>query len=175
MIQFLRQLCIFPVFLAIFAISVPALSVAQEQSRPQIGCIDADTRQQAQFIKDHYTNQGFKVFRDAMLTMESIIAYPVVAQLHASDLYVIGFVATQNANKLKLEIYDGGDSKLEEILMMRNRDQPNYILHTFSPDRSDNFLFVMSQKYKNKTVCGNFFILKLDKMPEGGIIPYSNK
>lgn len=146
------------------------------QQGPNVGCKDTTILKQAADIKQHYTAQGFTIFRDAMLGMESRVPYPVVMQLQQNQLYVLVFIGSPDSKRLDLDLYDANDAAIEKVNVQRNRNQPNYIIHTFSPAYSGEFLAVAVQRLKDKSMCGSFFILKLDpaKNKEGAasIVPY---
>lgn len=62
---------------------------------------------------------------------------------------------------MKMEVFDGNDRKIDERFASRSREQPNYILYTFVPERSDTYLFTFMQKLKNEHMCGSLCVLKL--------------
>lgn len=143
--------------LFVFLLAFAAGSHAQQ---PNVGCIDKNLRLQADEIKQHYVQQGFTVYRDAMVGMQSMSPFPIVVQMSKGQLYQIIFVANQNASKQSIDIYNGRDQKIDEKKATRNREQPNYIQFTFIPEQTDNYLFVLMQKWKAKDICGSFTILK---------------
>lgn len=161
--------------LTVFLSFAAGQSFAQQQ--PNLGCIDTSLLKQGMEIKKHYTDQGFIVYRDAMIGMESRIPYPVIMQLKRGDLYVIVFIGNRGARRLDLDLYEPNETVIQKINVQRNRDQPNYIIHTFSPPYTGEFLAVALQKWKDKSMCGSFFILKMDgSKNKGGMmnfIPYN--
>lgn len=150
---------------------------AQKAQQAKIGCLDKDVRLQADEIKQHYVQQGFTVYRDAMLSMESMMPFPVVAQLTRGQLYRVIFVASPNSTKMRVETYNGRDQKLDEKVAVRSREQPSYIDINFIPEQSDDFLFILMQKWKAKDVCGSFTILKAkaDAGPDYKFTPYTQQ
>lgn len=139
-----------------------------------VGCMDKNVRLQADEIKQHYTAQGFTVYRDAMLNMQSDEPLPVVMSMAKGQLYQIIFVGIPAEWKMKMEIFDGGDNKVDEQFVMRSRQQPNYILYTFTPQQSDNYLFTFLQKLKHEQMCGSVTILKLSPDHASAVIkPYT--
>lgn len=131
--------------------------------QPKVGCMDQQIRLQADEIKQHYIGQGLEVMRDAMLSMESQTPYPVMINLERGQLYQIVFVAHPEATRLFLELYDGADRKMKEIMQSYGRGQPTYVTFSFIPEVSDMYMFVMRQKWKTKDMCGSFTILKPKK------------
>ncbi|MBS1645049.1 MAG: hypothetical protein JST36_08440 [Bacteroidetes bacterium] len=142
---------------------------AQKRAPEQlVGCMDPAIRAQADTIKQHYLKQGFIVFRDAMINMESMSPFPVVVQLAKGHLYQIIFVGPKAATNHKMVVYDGNDNKLKEAANFRKHDQAstNYIVYEFLPDHTDNYLFTFMSRWKNKEFCGSVCILATDKGKE---------
>lgn len=148
------------------------------QQQPNLGCKDTTLLKQGMDIKKHYLDQGFTLYRDAMIGMESRIPYPVIMQMKRGELYVIVFIGSAEARRLDLDLYEPNEVVIEKINVQRNRDQPNYIIHTFSPLYTGEYLAVALQKWKDKSMCGSFFVLKMDGSKNKGgqtsIIPYNN-
>ena len=148
---------------------------AQRGSRePQqpVGCIDPTIRAQADEIKKHFTSQGFVVYRDAMINMESMEPFPVMVQLAAGHLYQIIFVGHPAAKNHKIVVYDGADNKMDEKFVFRNYDQKrsNYIIYQFVPERTDTYLFTFMTRLKREKMCGSVCIVAADQ--KKGAIEY---
>jgi hypothetical protein len=139
-------------------------SFAQREQRQPVGCIDPALRLQADAIKQHYTAQGFKVYRDAMINMESMVPFPIMVQLAAGHLYQIIFVGNSRATTHKMIMYDSRDRKVDEkYTAKRHGDDPtNYIIYQFVPERTDTFLFEFMTRLKNENMCGSICILAVD-------------
>lgn len=162
----------FKSLLLLAALSLP-VSFAAIAQKPSVGCIDKSIRLQADEIKHFYTDQGLVVYRDAMINMESMQPFPIMADMQKGQLYMIVFVGHAAVQRMKLEMYDGNDQKLEEKFMFRNRQQPNYIIYSFSPPRSDSYLMTFMQKLKNENMCGSICIMKVPASKQGAEIkPY---
>lgn len=138
-----------------------AATAQKSASNASVGCIDPAIRAQAQDIKQHFQKQGFVVYRDAMISMSSMEPYPVVVQLQKGQFYQIIFVGNAMDSKIRIDIYNGADQKIDEKLVMRNRDQPNYISYSFIPESTDAYMFMLLQRLKNKEMCGSFTIMQL--------------
>lgn len=151
------------VFLRIaLGLSLACISnITYAQQNASVGCMDASIRLQSQEIKQHFLKQGFEVYKDAMISMSSMEPYPVIVDLQKGMFYQIIFVGNVGDSKMKMEVYDGHDTKLDEKLVMRNRDQNNFISYSFTPEQSDTYMFLLLQKMKAKDMCGSFTILKL--------------
>jgi hypothetical protein len=148
-------------FFAILFLLIASVNARAQHNKPTVGCIDRSIRLQADEIKQHYTNQGFVVFRDAMLNMESMSPSPVMVEMKKGELYQIIFVGSLEAVRMNLTLFDGNENKLEDRFVYKNRQQPNYIIIPFSPERTDTYLIGLMQKWKNKDMCGSLCILRM--------------
>jgi len=151
-------------------------AAAQKNTSASVGCVDPAIRTQAQEIKQHFQKQGFVVYRDAMISMSSMEPYPVIVQLQKGQFYQIIFVGNTADSKMRIDIYNGQDQKMDEKLVMRNRDQPNYISYSFIPETTDTYMFMLLQRLKNKDMCGSFTImqLKTDSNKPAPVTQYEN-
>lgn len=149
-------------------------SAGAQQAAPPLGCMDGAIRTQAQTIKEHYQKQGFDLYRDAMFTMERDQQVPVILTLQRGQIYEIIFVAHPAFKSMKLNIFDGQDERVKELEGVRNRDQPNYLIFSFTPTKTDNYLIMSEQNTKLRQMCGSFFVLKADPKKAGNeVIHYS--
>ncbi len=126
--------------------------------------MDPAIRLQAETIKQHYVKQGFKVYRDAMINMESMVPFPIMVQLARGHLYEIIFVGNPRATNHRMMVYDSDDRKFDEKSVSRHHgdDASNYIIYEFSPERSDAFVFEFMTRLKNENFCGSVCILAAD-------------
>lgn len=128
--------------------------------QPKIGCVDKSIRLQGEQMKHDFKAQGMEVYKDAMLGMDAKEPYPIAVQLNAQQQYQFIFVGNGNATKLFFELYDGADTKLEERVVENNGGN-NFIIYSFTPQKTDLYLVVLSQKVKGKgQVCGSFSVMK---------------
>lgn len=149
------------IFLSLaLVLSAGTAAFAQKSPPPKVGCMDPQVRLQADEIKQHFLAQGMEVYRDAMIGMSSQTPYPVMLNLQRGQLYQIIYVAHPQATRLWLDIYDGNDQKMKEIMQSVGREQPTYMSFTFMPEVSDMYMFVARQKWKDNDMCGSFTILK---------------
>ncbi len=149
--------------LLLFGLIATQTSYAQDRRAP-VGCIDPAIRLQADAIKQHYLKQGFKVYRDAMINMESMVPFPIMVQLAGGHLYQIIFVGNPRATNHKMMVYDSNDRKFDEQFTSRHHgDAPsNYIIYPFSPDHTDAFVFEFMTRLKNENFCGSVCIMVAD-------------
>ena len=141
-----------------------ATSARAQDPRQPVGCIDPTVRLQADAIKQHYVKQGFKVYRDAMINMESMVPFPIMVQLSRGQLYEIVFVGNPRATNHRMMVYDSNDRKFDEkFTSRRNGDEAaNYIIYEFTPERTDAFVFEFMTRLKNENFCGSVCILAAD-------------
>ncbi len=140
-----------------------------------IGCIDKAIRMQAEDLKLGLTKHGMEVYKDANISMESSSPYPVAVQLNKGVMYQMIFVGSALARDIRLELFDGEDKKIGEKLMKKN--DPNYIIFSFIPEKTDIYLVVLSQRLKNQSICSSFTILQPagEKKETQGIVPSDNR
>lgn len=165
--KILKSLCFAALFLSV---AMPSFA-----GKGNTDCIDEYIRNKADTIKQFYSKQGFDVAHDAMLSMTSMVSYPVVVQLQRGQLYQIIFVGTPGMAKMRIDICDANETKIDEALAMANRLQSNYIVYTFVPESSGIYMFNLLQKEKTKpNLCGSFSILKVKEgTRELHYIPYT--
>lgn len=148
------------------AFSEAAEAQKKEQAQP-VGCIDAIIRAQAAGIREHYTSQGFVVYRDAMINMSSMEPFPIMVQLSRGQLYQIVFVGQSAATNHKMVLYDGADNKIDERFISRAKskgeEQNNYLIYEFIPERTDMYMLTFMSRLKNKDFCGSVCILAADR------------
>lgn len=150
--------------IALLTLAASHVAFAQKEQRQPVGCIDPALRLQADAIKQHYTAQGFKVYRDAMINMESMIPFQIWAQLAKGHLYQIVFVGNAAATNHRMVMYDADMRKVEEKFVSKRHGEEasNYIIYEFVPERTDNYLFEFMTRLKNKSVCGSVCLLAVD-------------
>lgn len=145
-------------------------AVAQKKASPApVGCVDPVIRLQGDAIKQHYVSQGFKVYRDAMLNMESMMPFPVVVQLNRGQLYQIIYVGHPAATNHKMVLYDGADRQMDERIISRRHDSDptNYIIYSFVPARTDMYMFTFMSRLKNEDMCGSLCIVAVESDKSG--------
>lgn len=128
-----------------------------------IGCVDKAILLKAQSVKQGLTQQGMEIYHDAMVGMESMEPYPIAVKLEKGHTYQLLYIGNADAAKITMELFDGDDKKLGEKSLMKGQ-QPGYIVYAFTPEVSDTYLIVLTQKLKNKSMCGSFTIL--DQNPD---------
>ncbi|HXS36324.1 MAG TPA: hypothetical protein VN721_06455 [Flavipsychrobacter sp.] len=131
----------------------------QQQPQANIGCMDKTIIVQAHGLMQAFKNQGMEIYKDAMVTMRSETPFPIAVQLDKGTLYQFIFVGSLESSKTIMELYDGDDKKIAQKALKKG-EQPGYIIYSFIPDKTDMYLIVLSQKWKNKSMCGSFSIMQ---------------
>lgn len=140
---------------AILAISFISFGAAAQSEG--LGCIDKDMRVESEGLKASFINQGLSVFKDAMVTMESQQPLPIAIQMVKGRIYQMIFIGASSASKVNLEIMDG-----DHKLLARKETQKggsHNIVYSFIPERTDEYLVVLYQKFKGRTACGSFTLM----------------
>ena len=149
--------------LFILAITLFYISgISYSQQHPNVGCVDKAIKMQAGDLQLTFAKQGMTVYRDAMISMNSQEPFPIAVQLNKGKLYQLIFIGSKSAGKIKMELFDGEDTKIaEKDASLSSTDKnSNCIIYSFVPGKTDLYLIVLSQKMKNRTICGSFTIME---------------
>ncbi len=138
-------------FIAILFISFTA------SAQGQLGCIDKDMRVQAEGLKGSFVKQGLTVFKDAQFTMQSQEPMSIVIEMVKGRIYQMVFVGSTQAQKLRLELLNGDHKKV--TLKETGKGDPNFIVYSFIPEKTDSYIVILSEKFKGATACGSFSLL----------------
>ena len=141
-----------------FTIALAFLATVSFAQKPVMGCVDRDIRLQSEELRSAFLKQGLSVLRDAMIGMQSNEPTPIAVNFTKGKLYQMVYIANRASSKMELEIFDGNDKKIGSK-SAGGTGEPNYIIYSFIPDKTDIYLVVLSQKFKGKETCGSFTIL----------------
>lgn len=159
----MRSIVYSSIIVALF-IAVGLPSYAQ---RAKVGCLDRSIRVQSEQMKRDFMSQGMTVYKDAMLSMDNRVPYPIAIQLNAGELYQFVFVGNAAANRLYFELFDGSDKKLDEKTV-ENAQSNNFIIYSFIPQKTDLYLLIVSQKVKKaKQICGSLTVMQKSQAMSG--------
>jgi len=136
---------------------------AQQQSAPGIGCIDKDIVLRIDDVKHSYIEKGLKIYKDAMVTMESEVPYSIEVKLQKNIKYRFLYMGSDISAKSSIELYDGDDKLVTKKEIARS-EQPGYIAFDYTPAKTDVYLVILNQKQKHATMCGSFTILQGQSM-----------
>ncbi len=126
---------------------------------PTLGCNDHAIRLQAEQIKQDFKSQGMEVYKDAMLDMESKQPSPIAVQLTKGILYQMILIGSKEANKIRFELFDGEDKKIDERIL-KHPGLNNFLVYSFVPDKTDFYLVILSQSKGMQNLCGSFSIMQ---------------
>jgi hypothetical protein len=132
-----------------------------------VGCEDKALRYQSEQVKQELKAQGFIVNRDAMVSMESKQPYPVGIELTKGKLYQFIYVGDRRGTKMTFELFDGDDKRIDQK-SQKSLSTNNTIVYSFIPEKSDVYLIVLTQTWKNKTMCGSFTMMEKSGQPVKG-------
>jgi len=127
--------------------------------QPALGCDDKAMRIQSQQLKHDFASQGLSVYKDAMISMESHQPFPVAVQLDKGKLYQLIFIGSRDAKKISMELFDGADKKIDERIIKKPKEQ-NFVVYSFTPEKTDMYLLVFTQIKGSKSMCGSFSIMQ---------------
>ncbi len=127
--------------------------------QPALGCDDKAMRIQSQQLKHDFASQGLSVYKDAMISMESHQPFPVAVQLDKGKLYQLIFIGSRDAKKISMELFDGADKKIDERIIKKPKEQ-NFVVYSFTPEKTDMYLLVFTQIKGSKGMCGSFSIMQ---------------
>jgi hypothetical protein len=139
-------------FIAILFISLNA-----NAQTDALGCIDKDMRVQAEGLKQSFIKQGLTVYKDAQFTMESQQPMPIAVEMVKGRIYQMIFVGSTQALRLSVELFDGNHKKV--TVKQTGKGDPNFIVYSFIPDKTDSYLIILNEKVKSRTACGSFTLL----------------
>lgn len=139
-------------FIAILFISFTASAQSE-----QLGCIDKDMRVQAEGLKQSFIKQGLSVYKDAQFTMKSQSPMPIVIEMIKGRIYQMVYVGSTQAQKLRMEVLNGDHRKV--TIKETGKGDPNFIVYSFIPEKTDSYIVILSEKFKGATACGSFTLL----------------
>jgi hypothetical protein len=128
-------------------------------AQPEIGCNDKIILLEAQEMKRNLQAQGMVIFKDAMLKMESKEPFPIAVQLTKGQLYQMVYIGSKDASKIRFELFDGNNKRIAEETQ-KDVMQRDFIIYSFTPEKSDIYLVGLTQHCKKKPLCGSFTILQ---------------
>ena len=126
--------------------------------KPAVGCMDRAIRIQAEQTKQNLIKQGLEVYKEAMIGMDPNTPYPIAVELTQGVLYQIVNVGSLSATKIRFELLDGKDKRIDEKVLDRPVEN-NMVIYSFIPEKSDMYMLMLTQKVR-KSTCGSIAILQ---------------
>lgn len=139
-----------------FASALLVCSNSLFAQKTETGCNDLDIKDQAEGYKKSFIKDGMSLFQEAMIHMTSLEPTPIEVKLTQGIQYQFIFVASEHANKLVMEIYDGKDKMIDQ---KKERGANNYIIYPFTPSKTDIYLITLMQKKGTRDMCGYFGVM----------------
>ncbi len=150
------------IFILLSIAILPFQGLAQQQNAPSIGCIDRDIVLRVDDVKQGYLQNGMKVYKDAMVSMESEVPYSIEVKLEKNIKYRFLYMGSDISARSSIELYDGQDKLITKKEIARG-EQPGYLTVDYVPSQTDVYLLVLLQKQKHASMCGSFTILQGNK------------
>lgn len=148
-------------FLAI-ATSLLFAGYAQAQQQPKVGCVDRAIRIQAEQLKHDFKAQGLTATKDMMLGMTSKQDYPLAVELKAGELYQLIFTGSREAERMGFVLYDT-EGKLIEAKELNEPAKTNFMVYSFTPEKTGRYTLNLRQNLKKRELCGSFIVMEQDR------------
>ena len=158
---FIRNLVLL-LFFSFFSMNILE---AQEIIR-QAPCFNASMKRQADSLIETMAFQGFKMVKEAAMTMENEYEMPVRVPLTADALYYIAFIGDTKAHLYEVRMYDNADT---QVFYKKQGVKNNIISYSFIPGSTEYHLIkpIQAGKKKIKHFCS--FILLFQKGTLGSL------
>lgn len=136
---------------------------AQEVIR-QAPCFDVSMKQQADSLIESMTLQGFKMVREAAMSMENQYEMPVILPLTAGSWYHVVFIGDSKANLYEVSMYDYAE---KQVIYKKQGIENNIISYSFIPNSTEYHMIkpVQAGKRKIKKFC-SFILVFLKEQQE---------
>lgn len=134
---------------------------AQEVIR-QAPCFDASMKNQADSLIESMTLQGFKMVREAAMTMENEYEMPVIVPLTAGTWYHIAFIGDAKAHLYEVRMYDYAE---KQVVYKKQGIENNIISYSFIPKSTEYHMIkpVQAGKRKIKKLCSFILIFRKEQ------------
>jgi hypothetical protein len=141
--------------------------IAQEVIRNK-PCDDSTILLHIDSVKALKLKEGFKVVREASLSMENEYEMPVIVPLNANQWYHIVFVGTFDSKLLEVRMYDWQERQVaykrskNDNIVDGNGPNSSVIAYDYFPGTSEYHMIkpVQVNKKKKKNLCGYIMLLK---------------
>lgn len=134
---------------------------AQEVTR-QAPCFDAPMKRQADSLIESMALLGFKMVREAAMTMENAHEMPVLVPLTAGTGYYIAFIGDAKARLYEVRMYDHAEKQVES---KKQGMENNIISYSFIPKSTEYHMIkpVQAGKRKIKKFCSFILIFRKEQ------------
>ena len=148
----------------LFASAILFMSAAGYAQQTALGCMDQSIRLQSQQIKHDFKAQGVIPIKDMMITMKSHEPAGIKLPLTQGKLYQLVYIGSKDASGLRFELYDGANFRIEDR-KVEKPSETNFLIYSFTPEKTDTFTVVLTQHIGGKTMCGSFTVLQNEETP----------
>ena len=139
---------------------VSANLFAQDLIRQQ-SCEGNLYQQEVDSLKEHYATQGYSVFREASMTMESEYEMPIVLPMTQGVWYQFIFIGDPTSRLYEVRMYDYTEKQVIYKKNMWGDVDGNIISFNYIPQSSEYHMIKPVQVNKNKKkMCGYVMLLK---------------
>ena len=130
-------------------------------------CHDDDIKHQVDSLKAYYAKGGFKVLREASITMESEYEMPVIVPLQQGTWYQFIFIGDKTSKLYEVRMYDWAENEVAFQQKHWGDVDGNIISYTYIPRSSEYHMMKPLQvnKKKKKGLCGYVMLLKRTGAP----------
>jgi hypothetical protein len=125
-------------------------------------CENGFIRKQSDSLKNLFTQAGFIVLREAMVSMESQYELPIIVPMNEGTWYQVVFIGDMNSNTYEVRMYDYDEN---QVVYKKNRwgdVDGNIITYSYIPKMSEYHMIkpVQVNSKQKKNLCGYILLLK---------------
>ncbi|HEU4471846.1 MAG TPA: hypothetical protein VFR58_12215 [Flavisolibacter sp.] len=124
-------------------------------------CNDTAILRQADSIRQFFSKQGYDVYKEASIMMESEYEMPVIAPLNERTSYQIIFIGDYSSKLYEVRMYDWDEKMVTYQKKMWDEIDGNIISFAYVPKFSEFHMIkpVQVNKKKKKNLCGYVMLL----------------
>ena len=128
-------------------------------------CNSPSIKSQVDSLKSLYAKDGFIVFKEASITMESEYEMPVIVPLKQGEHYQFVFVGEPTSRLYEVRMFDWNEKQVIYQKKMWGDVDGNIISYAYMPQFSEFHMIkpVQINKQRKKNLCGYVMLLKKSK------------
>ena len=128
-------------------------------------CNSPSIKNQVDSLKSLYAKDGFTVFKEASITMESEYEMPVIVPLKQGEWYQFVFVGEPTSRLYEVRMFDWNEKQVIYQKKMWGDVDGNIISYSYMPQFSEFHMIkpVQVNKQRKKNLCGYVMLLKKGK------------
>ncbi|WP_126970547.1 hypothetical protein [Gynurincola endophyticus] len=133
-----------------------------DASAQQIPCDSRLIQHQIDSVKDNAKEQGYTIYREALVPMESEYEIPVIAELSNQKIYKYIFIAQPDSRLLETRIFDFDEKQVAYTKKQPLLSDPNIIEIEFIPKFTEKHMLRAVQVHKKKKqLCGYIVLFEI--------------